>query len=69
MPEAGSSGVRLAELVGTLSLAVDLGLGQPMGHVARLTVRLTDPGQVTPFDVPIGQYTGRRLDSGPGASG
>jgi len=32
---AGSSGVRLAELVGTLSLAVDLGLGQPMEHVAR----------------------------------
>lgn len=31
----GSSGVRLAELIGTLSLAVDLGLGQPMGHVAR----------------------------------
>lgn len=29
------SGVRLAELLGTLSLAVDLGLGQPMGHVAR----------------------------------
>ena len=29
------SGVRLAELVGALSLAVDLGLGQPMEHVAR----------------------------------
>lgn len=35
MRGSGSSGVRLAELVGTLSLAVDLGLGQPMGHVAR----------------------------------
>lgn len=29
------SGVRLADLMGTLSLAVDLGLGQPMGHVVR----------------------------------
>lgn len=35
MVRTGSSGVRLAELVGALSLAVDLGLGQPMGHVAR----------------------------------
>jgi HD-GYP domain-containing protein (c-di-GMP phosphodiesterase class II) len=33
MPVAG--GVRLAELLASLSLAVDLGLGQPMGHVAR----------------------------------
>jgi hypothetical protein len=29
------SGLRLAELVGALSLAVDLGLGQPMEHLAR----------------------------------
>jgi HD-GYP domain-containing protein (c-di-GMP phosphodiesterase class II) len=28
-------GVRLAEVLGAMSLAVDLGLGQPMGHVAR----------------------------------
>lgn len=28
-------GVRLAEVLGAVSLAVDLGLGQPMGHVAR----------------------------------
>lgn len=35
MTRAGQGGARLAELVGTLSLAVDLGLGQPMGHVAR----------------------------------
>lgn len=31
----GRSGVRLAEVLGAMSLAVDLGLGQPMGHVAR----------------------------------
>ncbi|MGH8825675.1 MAG: HD domain-containing phosphohydrolase [Jiangellaceae bacterium] len=32
---SGPSGLRLAELVGALSLAVDLGLGQPMEHLAR----------------------------------
>jgi HD-GYP domain-containing protein (c-di-GMP phosphodiesterase class II) len=31
----GRSGVRLAELVATLSLGTDLGLGQPMEHVLR----------------------------------
>src|SRR5260370_11110352 len=33
-----SSGVRLAELVVALSLATDLGLGQPQEHVLRQTV-------------------------------
>jgi HD-GYP domain-containing protein (c-di-GMP phosphodiesterase class II) len=33
-----SSGVCLAELVASLSLATDLGLGQPQGHVLRQTV-------------------------------
>lgn len=32
------AGVRLAELVGTLSLATDLGLGQPMEHCLRSTL-------------------------------
>ena len=32
------SGVRIAELVGTLSYAADLGLGQPMDHCLRQTV-------------------------------
>ncbi len=35
MTRTDLSGVRLAELLGTVSLAVDLGLGQPAGHVAR----------------------------------
>ncbi|HEX5495883.1 MAG TPA: HD domain-containing phosphohydrolase [Mycobacteriales bacterium] len=35
VPASGPSGLRLAEIVGALSLAVDLGLGQPMEHVAR----------------------------------
>lgn len=34
-PRADLQGLRLAELVGALSLAVDLGLGQPMEHLAR----------------------------------
>jgi HD-GYP domain-containing protein (c-di-GMP phosphodiesterase class II) len=38
-----SAGVRLAELIASLSLATDLGMGQPMGHALRtclLAVRL-----------------------------
>jgi len=34
-PATSASGVRLAELVAALSLATDLGLGQPMEHVLR----------------------------------
>jgi HD-GYP domain-containing protein (c-di-GMP phosphodiesterase class II) len=36
--ERGSTQVRLAELLGALSLVVDLGLGQPMEHVMRQTL-------------------------------
>jgi HD-GYP domain-containing protein (c-di-GMP phosphodiesterase class II) len=36
--EDGASGVRLAELVAALSLAIDLGLGQPQAHVLRQTL-------------------------------
>ena len=42
---AGSGCVRLAELVGALSLGIDLGFGQPMEHVLRqcwIAVRLAD---------------------------
>ena len=38
MSLAASGGVRIAELVGTLSYAADLGLGQPMDHCLRQTV-------------------------------
>ena len=39
MPDGGTaSSIRLAELVATLSLAADLGLGQPMEHCLRQTV-------------------------------
>ena len=42
---AGGDGIRLAELVAALSLAIDLGLGQPMEHVlrsCRLALRLAE---------------------------
>jgi HD-GYP domain-containing protein (c-di-GMP phosphodiesterase class II)/DNA-binding CsgD family transcriptional regulator len=45
MPEPRTDGVRVAELVATLSYAADLGLGQPMAHCMRQTVialRLAD---------------------------
>jgi HD-GYP domain-containing protein (c-di-GMP phosphodiesterase class II) len=38
MRAPGAEGVRLAELVASLSLATDLGLGQPQEHVLRQTV-------------------------------
>src|SRR5262250_1795716 len=52
------SHVRLAELVGALSLGVDLGFGQPMEHVLRqclIAMRIADraglgePGQATVY--------------------
>jgi hypothetical protein len=36
--QPGAGGVRIAELVATLSYAADLGLGQPMAHCMRQTV-------------------------------
>ena len=39
--EPATSEVRLAELVASLSLATDLGLGQPVEHVLRRTVIAT----------------------------
>ena len=35
MPHPAGAGIRLAELLGVLSLAADLGMGQPMEHVLR----------------------------------
>src|SRR5579862_2397057 len=45
MEDAGRPRVRLAELVASLSLGVDLGFGQPMEHVLRqcwIALRLAD---------------------------
>ena len=41
MAKRVASGVRLSELVASLSLAIDLGLGQPQEHVLRQTVIAT----------------------------
>src|SRR4029077_8182179 len=38
MVSTSDRGVRVAELIGTLSLATDLGLGQPQEHVLRQTM-------------------------------
>lgn len=38
-------GVRLIDLLGSMSFAVDLGLGQPMGHVARSAVAASRLGE------------------------
>ena len=35
MTHPARTGIRLAELLGVLSLAADLGMGQPMEHVLR----------------------------------
>jgi hypothetical protein len=53
MTSGGARPVRLAELVATLSLATDLGLGQPMEHVLRQTriaLRLADAAGLTPAE-------------------
>lgn len=46
MPPSGEAqGLRLAELIAALSLASDLGLGQPMEHVVRSTLIATRLGE------------------------
>jgi hypothetical protein len=53
--------VRLAELVATLSLAADLGLGQPMEHCLRQTImalRLADRVGVDESELVATYYTG-----------
>ena len=61
MPVGTSTSVRLAELVATLSLAADLGLGQPMEHCLQQTVialRLADRVGAGEADVVATYYTG-----------
>jgi hypothetical protein len=47
---AASSGVRLAELVATISLGTDLGLGQSMEHILRQTLVSLRMGELLAFD-------------------
>jgi hypothetical protein len=56
----GQQGVRLAELVAALSLATDLGLGQPMEHVlrsCRIALRLADELDVDDEERAVTYYT------------
>jgi HD-GYP domain-containing protein (c-di-GMP phosphodiesterase class II) len=70
--DARPSGVRLAELVGALSLATDLGLGQPQEHLLRQTViarrlaaeaGLTDADRAAVFYVSMLVWVGCVSDS------
>ncbi len=72
MTRGPSSGVRLAELVAALSLATDLGLGQPQEHVLRQTViatrlataaELSDDQQAAVFYVSLLAWVGCVADS------
>jgi HD-GYP domain-containing protein (c-di-GMP phosphodiesterase class II) len=63
---AGSDGVRIAELVATLSYAADLGLGQPMEHCLRQTVialRLADLAGADDADREATYYLGMLVNS------
>ncbi len=58
---SGETPVRIAELVATLSLAADLGLGQPMEHCLRQTIvalRLADRVGVDESQLVATYYTG-----------
>ena len=50
MRSAASSGVRLAELVATISLGTDLGLGQSMEHILRQTLVSLRMAELLAFD-------------------
>ena len=50
MDAAASSGVRLAELVATISLGTDLGLGQSMEHILRQTLVSLRMAELLAFD-------------------
>ena len=45
---AAPTRTRLAELVATISLGTDLGLGQPMQHVIRQTIIALEAGRYVP---------------------
>ena len=64
--EADVSGVRVAELVATLSYAADLGLGHPVEHCMRQTVialRLADLVDAPEPDREATYYLGLRMNS------
>ncbi len=61
-----AGGVRIAELLATLSYAADLGLGQPMAHCMRQTVialRMADLMAATPPDRAATYYVGMLINA------
>ena len=63
---ADTDGVRIAELMATLSYAADLGLGQPMAHCLRQTVialRMADMLGATSGDREATFYTGLMMNT------
>jgi HD-GYP domain-containing protein (c-di-GMP phosphodiesterase class II) len=65
-PSPDRDGVRIAELVATLSYAADLGLNQPMDHCLRQTVialRLADLAGAEPADREATYYLGLLVNS------
>lgn len=65
-PKPDRDGVRIAELVATLSYAADLGLGQPMDHCLRQTVmalRLADLAGAPAADREATYYLGQLVNS------
>src|SRR5216683_3092155 len=66
MSDPRTDGVRVAELVATLSYAADLGLGQPMAHCMRQTVialRLADLVGVTQAEREATYYLGLMMNA------
>jgi HD-GYP domain-containing protein (c-di-GMP phosphodiesterase class II)/DNA-binding CsgD family transcriptional regulator len=66
MADPQADGVRVAELVATLSYAADLGLGQPMAHCMRQTVialRLADLAGATPPEREATYYLGLMINA------
>ena len=64
--DMAQEGVRIAELVATMSYAADLGLGQPMEHCLRQTVialRMADLAAPTPDDREATYYLGMLVNS------
>src|SRR5215213_9744571 len=66
MSEPRPDGVRVAELVATLSYAADLGLGQPTAHCMRQTVialRLADLAGATAAEREATYYLGLMISA------
>ncbi len=58
--QANTGGIHLAELLGVLSLATDLGMGQPMEHMLRqclIALRLSDRLGLDESDRGVVYYT------------